>query len=115
MATRKVFAFLLLACCTAGSAWSAPLKFLGLDDMSCRSWIQSKSDSELRKTQLTWVRGVLTGHNYANQRQQVSVVSNGTIENFVDRYCSDNPQGEYSDAALRMTDKFSGRNEALSK
>ncbi|MEI7611405.1 MAG: hypothetical protein WCK63_00780 [Betaproteobacteria bacterium] len=115
MATTKAFAFLLLAFCTAGSAWSVPVKMLGFDDMSCNSWINSKNENELRRTQLAWVRGVLTGHNYANQRQQVSVISNGTVENFVDRYCSDNPQGEYSDAALRMADKFSGRNEALSK
>ncbi len=115
MATRKAFAFLLLALCLCGSAWCAPVKLLSLDDMSCRNWINSKNDGELRKTQLAWVRGVLSGHNYANQRQQVAVISNGTIENFVDRHCADNPQGEYSDAALRMADKFSGRNEALSK
>lgn len=94
---------------------AAPLKVLGFDDMSCRAWVQSKEDVEQRKVHLTWIRGVLTGHNYANQRQQVSVMSNGTIENFVNRYCAEKPLGEFSDAALRMSDTFSGRNEAITK
>jgi hypothetical protein len=91
------------------------VKFVGFDDMSCRAWVKSRDDAELRKSYLAWIRGVLTGHNYANQSQQVSAVSTGTVENFVDRYCVEKPQGEFSDAALRMSDKFSGRNEAITK
>ena len=115
MTTRQSLLFVLFALSTATAAVAAPVKIVGLDDMSCRNWIHSKDDSDLRKIQLAWVRGVLSGHNYANQKQQVSNVSNGTVENFVDRYCIDNPQGEFSDAALRMADKFSGRNEIISK
>ena len=58
---------------------------------------------------------MLTGHNYANQSQQVSSISTGTVENFIDRYCVEKPAGEFSEAALRMSDKFSGRNEPISK
>ena len=115
MTTRKSFTFLLWMLFLAASAQAAPVKIVGFEDMSCPSWIKSKEDSDLHKIHLAWVRGVLSGHNYANQRQQVSAISNGTVENFVDRYCSENPSGEFSDAALRMADKFSGRNEVLSK
>jgi hypothetical protein len=94
---------------------AAPLKILGFDDMSCRAWVKSKEDVEQRKTYLAWIRGVLTGHNYANQRQQVSDISSGTVENFVNRYCTEKPLGEFSDAALRLSDSFSGRNEAITK
>jgi hypothetical protein len=107
-----VFLFVTLLATGVGAA---PLKTLGLDDMSCRAWVKSKDDSVQRKLYLAWIRGVLTGHNYANQSQQVSAVSSGTVENFVDRYCVEKPQGEFSDAALRMSDKFSGRNEAIAK
>jgi hypothetical protein len=103
----------LLMIATATQA--APVTIVGLDDMSCRDWIRGKEDKELHKAHLAWVRGVLTGHNYANQKQQVSNISHGTVENFVNRYCSDNPDADFSDAALRMSDKFSGRNEALLK
>ena len=94
---------------------AAELKVLGFDDMSCTAWIKSKDDVELRKNYLAWVRGVLTGHNYALPSQQVSTLSSGTVEMNVNRYCSKNPNGLFSDAALRLSDEFSGRNQAIRK
>jgi hypothetical protein len=94
---------------------AAPVKTVGFDDMSCRAWISSKDDAQERKLYVGWIRGVLTGHNYAHQSQQVSIVSSGTVENFVDRYCAEKPQGDFGEAALRMSDKFSGRNQAITK
>ncbi len=105
----------LAAASIAAVAVAAPVKIVGFDDMSCRAWTQSKEDSEQRKAYVSWIRGVLSGHNYALQSQQISVVSNGTVENFVDRYCTEKPLGEFSDAAFRMSDKFSGRNAAITK
>ena len=115
MFNRMLSCSLLLAALAATSAIAAPIKTVGFDDMSCRAWIKSKDDSEQRKVFLAWIRGVLTGHNYANQSQQVSSISTGTVENFIDRYCVEKPAGEFSEAALRMSDKFSGRNEPISK
>lgn len=117
MTTKRALPALLLAATmlSAGAADAAPLNMLGFDDMSCNAWKQSKDDAEQRRTYVAWIRGLLTGHNYARQGQQVSAVSAGTVENFVDRYCSEKPSGEFSDAALRMSDTFSGRNEAITK
>lgn len=115
MFNRMLSCSLLLAVLVATSAIAAPIKTVGFDDMSCRAWVKSKDDGEQRKIYLAWIRGVLTGHNYANQSQQVSSISTGTVENFIDRYCVEKPAGEFSEAALRMSDKFSGRNEPISK
>ena len=112
--SRKIL-WLMFAALIASGAIAAPVKTVGFDDMSCRAWVKSKDDGEQRKIYLAWIRGVLTGHNYANQSQQVSSMSTGTVENFVDRYCVEKPLGEFSDAALRMSDKFSGRNGPISK
>ena len=112
--SRKML-LLMFAALIASGAIAAPVKIVGFDDMSCRAWVKSKDDAEQRKAYLAWIRGVLTGHNYANQSQQVSSMSTGTVENFVDRYCVEKPLGEFSDAALRMSDKFSGRNVPISK
>ena len=112
--SRKMLLLTFAALITSG-AIAAPVKIVGFDDMSCRAWVKSKDDGELRATYLAWIRGALTGHNYANQSQQVSSISTGTVENFVDRYCVEKPLGEFSDAALRMSDKFSGRNVPISK
>ena len=115
MFNRMLSCSLLFAVLVATSAIAAPIKTVGFDDMSCRAWVKSKDDGEQRKIYLAWIRGVLTGHNYANQSQQVSSISTGTVENFIDRYCVEKPAGEFSEAALRMSDKFSGRNAPISK
>lgn len=94
---------------------AAPVKLLGFDDMSCQAWAKSKEDIDQRKLYVAWVRGLLSGHNYAHQNQQVSAISSGTIEQYVNRYCTEKPLGEFSDAALRLSDQFSGRNAPISK
>ena len=114
--TSRVLAALALgSLLLAQPARATPINALGLDDTSCKAWQAGANDPELRAQQLAWLRGLLTGHNYARQQEQVSVVSNGTIENFVTRYCKDNPQGSYSDGGLRMSDLYSGRNRALTR
>ena len=106
---------LLITALLCSPVMAAPLKIVGFDDMSCRAWADSKNDTDQRQLYLAWIRGLLTGHNYARQSQQVSAMSSGTIENHVDRYCRQNPTGDFGDAAMRMSDSFSGRNEIISK
>jgi hypothetical protein len=106
---------LLFAAFFSANVAAVPLKVLGFDDMSCKAWLQSKDDAELRKQYVAWVRGFLSGHNYANQSQQISVVSSGTVELYVQRFCSEKPLGQFSDAALRMSDQYSGRNAPITK
>jgi len=106
---------LLLAVVAPASAGAAPLKILGFDDMSCQVWLKSKDDAEQRAQYVAWARGFLSGHNYANQSQQISVVSSGTVELYIQRFCSEKPLGQFSDAALRMSDQYSGRNAPISK
>ncbi|QLQ24931.1 MAG: hypothetical protein HZT41_08730 [Dechloromonas sp.] len=98
-----------------GAAVAAPLKILGFDDMTCAAWVASREDGDRRASYVVWIRGFLTGHNYGEQSQQVSSISSGTIENFVNRYCTQNPNGQFSDAALRLSDEFSGRNQPIRK
>lgn len=97
------------------NAEAAPLKLLGLDDMSCVAWAATKANPDERQPYLAWARGFLSGHNYANQRQQVTDVSNGTIALYADRFCRMNPKLSFADALYRMSDEYSGRGAALSK
>ncbi len=112
--TVRLIAALSL-CLAAVSVQAAPVKMLGFDDMSCAAWVASQNDPDQRKAYLVWMRGVLTGHNYALQSQQVSTISSGTIENYIQRYCRSNPKGEFSDGVFRLSDQFSGRNDPIRK
>jgi hypothetical protein len=94
---------------------AAGLNVLGFDDMSCAAWSKSKDDPELRNSYIVWVRGFLTGHNYALPGQQVATISSGTVEVKLNQYCSRNPAGLFSDGALRLSDEFSGRNQPVRK
>jgi hypothetical protein len=105
----------LVICLLAFSANAAPIKLLGLDDMSCQAWNASKQDADQRHTYLAWARGFLSGHNYANQRQQVTDISNGTIEGYADRFCRESAKSSFADAIYRMSDEFSGRGAPIAK
>ncbi|MFZ2852944.1 MAG: hypothetical protein WAZ34_02385 [Rhodocyclaceae bacterium] len=111
LALSFVFSLAISSSASAG----VPLKLLGFDDMSCQAWLKSKDDAEQRKAYVAWVRGFLSGHNYANPGQQISVVSSGTVELYVQRYCSEKPLGQFSDAAQRMSDQYSGRNAPITR
>lgn len=97
------------------AAAQTPLKILGFDDMSCQAWMQSKDNPDQRALYLSWMRGLLTGHNYARPSQQVSTISSGTIDQYVSRYCREHPQGRIDEAVFRLSDQFSGRNSPITK
>lgn len=107
------FAVLLVLAATAAGA--APPKLLGFDDDSCAAWKQSQDDAEQRRAYVAWVRGFLSGHNYANQRQQVTDVSESTVALFIERYCREKPTARFTEAAYRMSDQYSGRNAPIMK
>ena len=97
------------------SATAAPLNILGFDDMSCVAWSKSKDDPDQRAAYVVWVRGFFSGHNYALPNQQVSSFSSGTVELKLNQYCSRNPGGQLGDAAMRLSDELSGRNQPVRK
>jgi hypothetical protein len=94
---------------------ATPVKILGLADMSCTAWKATKGDGERREPYTQWVRGFLSGHNYASQARQVADVSSGTVAMFVDRYCTERPNDSIADAAMRMSDQYSGRNAPITR
>jgi hypothetical protein len=105
-----MFLVSLAAFLPAGGAGAAPVKLLGLPDMTCNAWKATKGEAERREPYLQWVRGFLSGHNYANPSAQVAEVSAGTVEVFVDRYCAERAAATVAEAAMRMSDRYSGRN-----
>jgi hypothetical protein len=115
---RNGLAITVLLITTAGAvdAVAAPkIKLLGFDDGSCQAWLASKDDPEVRNTYIAWTRGFLSGHNYAHQSRQVTDISSGTVANYIERFCRENPKGQFTDAAYRMSDDFSGRRAPITK
>ena len=115
MKIAKIVRLIAIAALAAGTAEAATQNILGFDDMSCSAWNKSKSDSDQRAAYIVWIRGFLSGHNYALPGQQVSTISSGTIEVNLNNYCSATPAGSISDGAMRLSDQFSGRNQPIRK
>ena len=74
-----------------------------------------QSSPALRRRMRTAGSRFRRGHNYANQRQQVTDVSSGTIEGYVTRFCQEHAKSSFTDAVFRMSDDFSGRGAPLLK
>jgi len=115
MKIRKIAHLIAIAAIFCGSAQAASQNILGFDDMSCAAWSKSKNDPDQRAAFIVWIRGFLSGHNYALPGQQVSTISSGTIEVNLNNYCSATPNGSISDGAMRLSDQFSGRNQPIRK
>jgi hypothetical protein len=117
MLPRNLIAFLVLqlTLVAVNDLAAAPPKMLGFDDNSCQAWAGSREDPELRGEYLAWARGFMSGHNYANQKQQVSDVSRGTIEMFIERFCRDKPTAQFTEAVYRMSDQYSGRRAPITR
>lgn len=111
VAVLSIAAFLSLP----QDAAASKLKILAFDDNSCQAWKSSTDEPELRAAQVAWARGFLSGHNYANQKQQVTDVSAGTVERYIEQFCRKNPKGLFIDAAYQMSDDYSGRNAPIRK
>lgn len=107
--------FLLLAAGMLPGAAGAQTRMLGFDDNSCQAWVQSKEDPGRRAEYVSWARGFLSGHNYANQKQQVSEVSRSTVEMYIERFCRDKPTAAFTEAVYRMSDQYSGRSAPITK
>jgi hypothetical protein len=106
---------LLFASGLSGNVVAGDLKILGFEDASCQTWTQSKADPEQRAVFLAWARGFLSGHNYANQRQQVTDVSRSTVELYIERFCREKPKAQFIDGVFKMSDEYSGRGSAIKK
>lgn len=105
----------LLALMLVSSTVTAQQRMLGFDDNSCQAWARSRDEAELRREYISWARGFLSGHNYANPRQPVSDVSRGTLEMFIERFCRDNPSAQFTEAVYRMSDQYSGRGSSITR
>jgi hypothetical protein len=106
---RLFAAFVGALLCCAASASDEPINVAGFADMSCGAWAKSRPDSAARAQYLAWIRGFITGVNYASPKRQIALVrlpSDETTELYVDKYCRENPLSEFPGAAFRLVEEL---------
>jgi len=104
MFKRALAAALLAALPLAAAAQSkTQLNMFAFEDSSCKKWAESRNDQYKRAYYEVWIRGFMSGHNYANPRQQVptgGMPRNEGLALFLDDYCKLNPGNSVFDAAI---------------
>jgi len=88
---RKWWTAALLLCSTLAFGQDKPMVAIhGFDKMSCADWLGSDGNPDVRALYVAWVRGVVTGYNYANPNDQVApgrMPSDFGLAIFIDNFC----------------------------
>lgn len=80
------------------------------EDASCNAWFKSGDNKLLRLQYDSWVRGFVSGHNYANPSQQVKIgqfPGSDELYRYLDQYCRDNPKSSFVGGAIQLVEQLS--------
>jgi hypothetical protein len=109
--TVLTIAGMILAAVSAVAADSAPpinIIFSG-DNATCAAWIKSAGNHPVRQHYEMWVRGFVSGHNYADPARQVKVGAfpgGDDLYQYFDQYCRENPQQSFGGGAIQLVEQL---------
>ena len=88
------------------------VNIFSFDDASCSAWSKTAGNKLVRAQYEFWIRGFVSGHNYANPAQQIKVGglpgSNGLYQ-FLDQYCRENPSSSFVSGAIMLVEQLRER------
>jgi hypothetical protein len=77
----------------------------GFDKMSCDDWLSSDGNEEARAQYIAWIRGIVTGYNFANPDEQVALgrmPGDFSLGLFVSSYCRNHKSTSIAGAAFDL-------------
>jgi len=83
----------------------------GFDKMSCGDWLISDGNDEVRAQYIAWIRGIVTGYNFANPENQVALghmPGDFSLGLFVNTYCRAHRSTSIAGAAFALIDERRG-------
>lgn len=93
----------------AALAQGQQINVFTFEDASCAAWAKSGGNKLLRAQYEFWVRGFVSGHNFANPSRQVKVGafpgSEGLYQ-YLDQYCRDNPTLSFVGGAIQLVEQL---------
>ena len=107
MRTWWIAATLLLPATVSLAQEKSFVAIHGFDRMSCDDWFGSdgNANANVRQQYIGWIRGVVTGYNYANPGDQVAearMPSDFGLGIFVDNYCHSSRATSIAGAAFAL-------------
>jgi hypothetical protein len=82
------------------------LNIFWVEDPSCKKWTEARGSELKRALYEVWMLGFVSGHNYANPKQQVptgALLRGDNFHRFLDEYCKENPKNSFIDAVIDIT------------
>jgi hypothetical protein len=105
----KRLSCLFFMCMIASSAIHADDKAVvaihGFDKMSCEDWLSFEGNDEVRAQYVAWIRGIVTGYNYADPDNQVALgrmPGDFTLGLYVSSYCRRHKSSSIAGAAFEL-------------
>jgi hypothetical protein len=102
-------ALLAMSLLALGAAQGQQVNVFTFEDASCNAWTKSGSNQLLRAQYEFWVRGFVSGHNFANPSRQVKIGAfpgSDALYQYLDQYCRDNPSLSFVGGAIRLVDEL---------
>jgi hypothetical protein len=81
------------------------VNILWFEDASCAAWAKSAGNKAIRAIYEAWIRGFVSGHNYANPSRQVALgkfPDSSSLHQQLDQYCSENPKSSFIGGAIAI-------------
>lgn len=83
----------------------------GFDKMSCEDWLSSDDSDVARGQYIAWIRGIVTGYNFANPDEQVALgrmPGDLSLGIYVDGYCRNHRTTTIAGAAFALIEQKRG-------
>ena len=115
--SKRIFSLLCLtfsASLLPGAAFAQDQEVVavhGFDRMSCEDWLASRDDEAARALYVAWIRGIVTGYNFANPDNQVALgrmPGDFSLGMFVDSYCRAHRGKPFTGAAFDLIEQKRG-------
>ena len=106
LGTTLVLAALLPA---VAPAQGQQVNIFWFEDASCTAWTKSSANKALRAQYEFWIRGFVSGHNYASPSRQVKVgefPGSDGLHQYLDQYCRDNPKLSFVGGAIQLVEQL---------
>lgn len=106
----KLITFTALLCTLNVNAKDDPVYMDGFQESSCGTWATSATDPLARAQYMSWMRGVITGHNLmVPMRRQIrgeNLPSDATTTLYIDKFCREHPLGSFEGAAFGLIEEL---------
>jgi hypothetical protein len=100
-------ALLALSLPASGATQGQQVNVFTFEDVSCAAWDKSGGNKLLRAQYEFWVRGFVSGHNFANPSRQVKIGAfpgSDALYQYLDQFCRDNPSLSFVGGAFRLVE-----------